>query len=143
MKQFKLFETEENITSSTDKRVILTNKRIWKLESGFGKARTTSIHLQKVSSVEIQYKSWLWALIIGVFFIVAGLLAVLGRSEEIAVLAVIAGVVLIILYLLSRRHLITVTSDGGTKLNILTKGMSSDDVLDFVNKIEQAKSLIK
>ncbi|MCC6372967.1 MAG: hypothetical protein IT236_18335 [Bacteroidia bacterium] len=143
MTQLPLFEGEQIISSSNDKKVTLTNQRLLKLEKGFGNARSISIHHSKISSVEIKYISWPWALIIGIFLLIVGLLNSTLRLDYTTFLGILIGTFFILLYFLSRRHLITITSDGGTRLNIQTKGMSSDDVLAFVNKMEYAKSLIK
>ena len=65
------------------------------------------------------------------------------RESELSTGAYILGGIFVLIYFITRRHLITVASDGGAKINMIAKGMKRENVLDFVNRIENAKSLIK
>jgi hypothetical protein len=46
---------------------------------------------------------------------------------------------LIIAYFMSRRHICTITSDGGSKIIFRTENMPTSALIDFVDKIELAK----
>ena len=138
-----LLEGEEILTESTDKIVTLTNKRIKKSVSSFGNAHVISMHLEKISTIEIHYRSWPWILIFGILLVVTGLILRMQNNAEILFAGILAGLGFILIYFITYRHLITITSDGGTRIDILTKGMKREGVLEFVNKIENAKGLIK
>lgn len=118
-----LLENEELITQSDNNELTLTTLRIRHQTSAFGKANVSSIMLEKISSVEIKYKSKLWFLIIGII-----------------TTPVIIGIILIILYYSSRKHCIVITSDAGTSINVETKWLKHDAILDFINKVEIAKN---
>ncbi len=55
-------------------------------------------------------------------------------------IGIIAGLILVALWWFSRKHLITVKSDGGSSLNILVENMKKKDVENFVLNIVKAKS---
>src|SRR5687768_9674527 len=73
MKKEHLFPNEELITQSDDKLVSLTTKRIRYNSRSWGKSHLISIHLEKISSIEIRYKSWIIILLIGVLLGLAAL----------------------------------------------------------------------
>lgn len=143
METSSLFEGEEILLSSGDKAITLTNKRLRQNESSAGRVHITSIHLEKISSVEIHFKSWILILVLGILLLIGGVIGLIQADKNVSTGAFILGGIFIVIYFITRRHLITVASDGGAKINIIAKGMKRENVLDFVNKIENAKSLIK
>lgn len=143
METSSLFEGEEILLSSDDKTITLTNKRLRQNESSTGRAHITSIHLEKISSIEIHYKSWVLILILGILLAIGGSLLLTQGESELSTGAYILGGIFVLIYFITRRHLITVASGGGAKINMIAKGMKRENVLDFVNRIENAKSLIK
>ena len=133
---------EEILTQSNDKTITLTNFRIRYYESKFGNAGLVSIHLPKVSSIEMKYKSNLSFLYLGGFLIAAGIFIGLTNSyggEEPMLLGTGVGAFLVLIYWLTRRHVVSISSDGGAKINFQTKGMKNEDHVNFINKIEAAK----
>jgi len=140
MENKHLFEGEKIIVESDDKTITLTSHRIRYSEAVFGKARLISIHLEKVSSVEMRYKSHLLFLFLGFFLIIAGIaLGVLSQRPEPLVPGIGLGLLFIIVYWVTRKHVVTISSDGGEKINFQTKGMKSEAHIEFINKIETAK----
>jgi len=78
-------------------------------------------------------------LILTLFAIVGVLIAEIDNmSGGLSEAGIVLGVLFIILYLTSRKHVVTILSDGGGKINFHTKGMKQEQVLDFVNKLESA-----
>ncbi len=51
----------------------------------------------------------------------------------------LGGVVCVVIYLFTRKHVVSIASDGGAKINFETKGMKRETVIGFINKIETAK----
>lgn len=139
MYQGLLLEGEEIITESANKLVTLTNYRIRYHNSSLGQAHLVSIMLNKVSSVEVKYKSWWLLLIPSALLLIGGMLIGAQGNADVMIVGVIAGLLLALIYILSRRHVITIYSDSGSRINFQTKGMHKDKVLEFVNKIEKAK----
>jgi hypothetical protein len=143
MYQGLLVEGEEIITESSNKLVTLTNYRIRYHNSSWGQAHLISIMLDKVSSVEVRYKSWWLLLVPSLILLVGGMLAGVQGIEEAMVIGIGSGLLLALIYVFSRRHVITISSDAGTSINFQTKGMNKDKVLEFVNKVERARKHYK
>jgi len=129
-----LLENENEIITSNGKRIILTNQRIVQNDELAGKSYSISIFLENISSIENQYKSS------PVYLIIAAIAFIGGIGYGSPMIGVIAGLVLVALWWFSRKHLITIKSDGGSSLNILAEKMKKKDVENFVFNIVKAKS---
>lgn len=137
-----LFEYEKVITESGNKEVILTTHRIRHEVSNWGHTHMVSIPLEKISSIEVRYSSWLILLLAGMVSLLMGAFVAGGDyNEQQAQALLIVGVVLIVVYILTRKHVITISSDGGAKINFATKGMNREMVMKFIDKVEEAKSM--
>lgn len=134
-----LLKNEVEITSSSNKQVTLTSHRILYDGKQFGKSKYTSIMLEKISSVEVHCRSWPQILILGILAIAAGLVLAGKGEEQASLLCGGVGLFFCILYLLSRKHFITFTSDGGTKIDLHTSGLKREALLKFVTLVDQAK----
>lgn len=68
----------------------------------------------------------------------------LNEGEQDIIFYMVAGAAIFgLLYFTSRRHVVKVASSSGA-FQFVVKGMGTDEVLDFVNKIELArKELLK
>jgi len=134
-----LLDNERVILQSDDDIVSFTNFRLRYTASEFGKAHIASILLEKISLVEVHYRTKTIYLILTLFAIVGVLIAEIDNmSGGLSEAGIVLGVLFIILYLTSRKHVVTILSDGGGKINFHTKGMKQEQVLDFVNKLESA-----
>lgn len=138
MEKRDLFEGEEIITQSDSNIVTLTNLRVRYTDSEFSRAHIISILLEKISSIEIHYSSQIYYLIVGIIATGFGVVTMMNETNEYGVLIAIVGLILIGLYFSSRKYLITISSDGGGKINFQAKGMKKETILDFVNKVEKA-----
>ena len=138
MEEKHLLENERVITQSDGNIVTLTNLRLRYTDSEWGKAHIISIMLEKISSIEIRYKSKKIFFILAIIVALAGVVAGINGDEEFVALGVGAGVVFLIAYFLSRKHYLTIASDGGAKIRFRIKGLSRDKILDFVNQVEDA-----
>jgi len=129
-----LLENENEIISLNGKRIILTNYRIIQNDQLAGKSYSISIFLENISSIENQYKSS------PVYLIIAGVAFIGGIGYESLMVGVIAGLIFVALWWFSRKHLITIKSNGGSSLNILAEKMKKKDIENFVFNIVKAKS---
>ncbi len=83
----------------------------------------------------MHYSSQIYYLIIGIPVGALGILAASnGPSNPYGALAIVVGIILVAMYFSSRRYLLTISSDGGGKINFQAKGMKRDMILDFINK---------
>jgi hypothetical protein len=129
-------ENEQVITEFTGKdgKITLTNLRVRHTWSQWGQALMVSILLEKISSIELHYRSRLIFVILAILAVAAGVIA----ENEYVGYGIGAGILFIILYLFSREHYLIITSDGGSRIRFRTKGKQKEKVLEFVNEIENS-----
>jgi len=130
----KLLQGEEAITYNNG--IALTNYRVRHIVETSGSANLMSILLENVQSMGMQYKSKPLLLIIGILLIVASVLFSGGKSGVI-VPGLIIGAIFIIAYFFTRKHYLTIAS-AGESINILIKGKSSRELIDYVDTVEEA-----
>lgn len=91
-----------------------------------GRQYSAHIFLRDISCVEVGFESYPAWLVLGIILLIAyGL-----------------GIILIIVYYVTRKHAIIITSNGNAKIKQLIKMGSSDEADDFVSKIIMAKKNI-
>lgn len=113
-------ENEKLLLESDNKQVRLTTHRLRYYETPTRNSNFTSIMLDRISSIELTYhKSSIWLLIIGILTV-----------------PIIIGIILIVLFFTSKRHIVTITPDGGKPIIFQTKGMKRDFLEDFIDKVE-------
>ena len=146
----QLFEGESIITTSKNGEIVLTNRRVRKLTKKRGSAELTSIFLEKISSIEVNYKSYWLFLLLGILLLTfaafTAVMVVFHNSSHVppeALLAALFGIGFVLSYIFSRKHVVTISSDGGAKIVFETRGMSGDEVGRFVNLVEQSKERLK
>jgi hypothetical protein len=138
MEKKDLLDGEEIITQSDENIVTLTNFRIRYTDTQFNQAHIISIMLEKISSIEMHYASQIYYLLAGIIVSAFGIITTANHTNEYGVFAIIIGLILVGMYFSSRRYLLTISSDGGGKINFQAKGMKKETILDFVNKVEKA-----
>lgn len=139
--ELPLLDGEHLLHQSPNHVVSLTTHRVRLHQANGSTAHIVSMMLEKVSSCEIRYLSYPWLLLVGAVVALGGVFALFQRAEPGAVaLLLLLGVVLIIAYLASRRHVVSIASDGGARLSFETKGMRREVVVGFIDNLEQAKN---
>lgn len=133
-----LFNDEIIINQMRNAAVVLTNYRIRYSRKGLSTAHTLSILLEKISSIEVHYKSYPLMLVLGMLLALGSTL-ISGPNKDLSILGYGIGGLLILFFFITQKHVITVESDGGAKMNFRTKAMRPDAILNFVNQIEEAK----
>jgi hypothetical protein len=120
-------ENEKLVLESDNRQLKLTTHRLRYYESTSANSDFTSVMLDKISSVELTYyKSNIWLLIIGILTI-----------------PIIVGIVLIILYFVSKKHIVSVTPDGGKPIIFEVKGMKREFLENFIDKLEGTSMRLK
>ena len=121
------FDNEKVILESDNNQLRLTTHRLRYNETASSNSDFTSIMLDKISSIELTYyKSSIWLLIIGILTI-----------------PIIVGIILIIIFFTSKRHVVSVTPDGGKPIIFETKGMKREFLEGFIDKVEAASMKLK
>jgi hypothetical protein len=119
-------ENENLILESENRQLMLTTHRLRYHESASSNSNFTSIMLDKISSIELTYQTNIWLLIIGIITIPA-----------------VIGIILIILFFTTKKHIVSVSPDGGNPIIFETKGMKRDYLEDFIFKVEKASLALK
>mgnify|MGYP006107042003 CR=1 FL=1 len=120
-------ENEKLIIESGNKQIRLTSHRLRYYETPENNSDFTSIMLDKISSIELTYyKSSIWLLIIGIVTI-----------------PILVGLILVYRFFTLKRHVISVTPDGGKPIIFETKGMKRNFLDDFIDKVEQTSMKLK
>jgi hypothetical protein len=140
MNKPQLLSDENLITESDNKEILLTSHRIRYFSKSWGKTKVISMMLENISSIEVHYSSNIIILAAGCIFILAGLIAGGNDQGDPMILGLIVGSLLILSYFITRKHVVTISSDGGTQINLVTGGMKSEVIIGFIDKIEKAKS---
>lgn len=122
---------EELVTESENKLITLTNFRLRFYSSNRGSAYIVSLMLNKISSIEVHYKSLWFLLIPSIILIVGGLLAGAQNQGDIMIAGLVIGLLLALIYILSRKHIVTVSSMGGAKINFRNKGNETRNANEF------------
>jgi hypothetical protein len=135
----KLLPGENKLITSDNDRMILTNYRITKRDEIWGKSYKISIFLEDISSIEVHFKSHIVLLIIGVLMLLAGLGMSIEAGPIVSVGSIVVGGIFIAIWWFSRKHIVSISSDGGSTLNILAKGMSDSKIDDFITSVQEAK----
>jgi hypothetical protein len=136
----QLLPDEELLVTSNQDKVILTNQRVHLADKEWGRSYQITIFLENISSIENVYRSNPLLLVIAVLGLGVALVTY-NRTYDgaLTIGGFAAGVIFLLLWLNSRRHMVTISSNGGGKLNLPIDGMSEAAVQDFVDKVEAAK----
>ncbi|MCX6306490.1 MAG: hypothetical protein NT040_16120 [Bacteroidetes bacterium] len=137
----KLLPNEENVLTSNEDKIILTNYRVQMTDSLWGQSFNISIFLEDISSIEVKYRSYPFLILLGVLFVLSG--SYLGGQHG-GSGAMTGGIVLGLLFFaawwFTRKRVISISSDGGSSLNFIVTEMSDDTVADFIYKLSLAKN---
>lgn len=137
----KFLQDEQLITASNGNRITLTNKRIQMKDEVLGKAYTIIIFLEDISSTEVQYKSYVILLFLGVLSVLGGLLTG-SSSNNVSAMAggIILGVIFLAIWWFTRKHIVSISSNGGSRMNFGVEGMDSSKIEEFINTLHDAKA---
>lgn len=135
----KLLPNEEKLITSNSEKIILTNHRIQMTESVWGQSFTISIFLENISSFEIKYKNNILFFILGLICLGGGIFMAGQEVSEGLIGGLVLGSIFFALWRGTRKHIISISSDGGASLNFIVQGMSDDAIADFIHKVSVAK----
>lgn len=120
-------DNERVILESDNNQLRLTSHRLRYHETASSNSDFTSIMLDKISSIELKYyNSNIWLLVIGILTI-----------------PIVVGIIIIIFFFTSKKHVISVTPDGGKPILFETKGMKREFLEDFIDKVEATSMKLK
>lgn len=136
----RFLPNEEKLITSNKDKIILTNYRIQMTDRVWGQSFTISIFLEDISSIEIKYKSNILLLLLCTICVLGGLY-IAGQSNGIEGMlgGVILGGIFFAMWWFTRKHIISISSDGGSSLNFIVQGMGDEKIHDFVHNVSLAK----
>lgn len=127
-----LLDNEQIIKQSKNQIVTLSNIRVLYSAKKWGEAHVVSILLNNISSIEIRYKSYL---VLVVLAIISAIITFVLDANFF--LGISFSSICIALFLITRKHYLIISSNGGAKINLQIKGMKTNEVLAFLNQVEQ------
>lgn len=132
MSTLGLLPNEENIMSSTDGALMLTNFRV-KYESinGSGSAYR-SIPLTKVSCCALTTKKYPLLLVLAAL---AGIGVLMSPIEQGRIMASVVAIAFGLAYFFTKNGQIEIVSDSGTSIAVPTKGLKHEDVRKFAEAV--------
>ncbi|MDB5198745.1 MAG: hypothetical protein JWO92_708 [Chitinophagaceae bacterium] len=136
-----LLANEEQLVTSNGNKVILTTHRIQMTDSDWGSSYKIVIFLEDISSIETRFKSNIIFLILGCLGILFGFYFSSQRYNGSTLnIGFIGGIILLGLWLFSKKHVISVSSDGGNSLNFEVGQMSKEQIENFTDNVQSAKA---
>jgi hypothetical protein len=140
-----LLPNEHEILTSNEDKIVLTNKRIQMTEKDWGRSYKISIFLEDISSTQVVYKSNILWLILSILCLLYFAFALLqndrfGYYDKAPMqISFVIGIIFLALYWFSRRHIISIHSDGGKPLEIMVNRMPDSEIEHFFDKVQLAK----
>jgi hypothetical protein len=140
-KELTLLSGEKIIMNSDGNTLTLTNKRIRYNSNTFGNSTYLSITLDSVASCGLVTLSHPILMILLAISIITGIFLYIqnSNSQGTAMLLFGVGFIFLILYLGSRRMVISIASNGGDKILIPVSSMSHASIIAFLDEVEQEK----
>lgn len=135
-----LFPNENKILTSNSNNIILTNYRIHMAEKELGRSYGITIFLEDISSVQLLYKSNFGLLILALLSTLVLLYSLSTGKSDMIMGSLLAGLLLLLLWFLSRKHIVSIHPDGGKPLEFEVGQMPGQQIENFVNKLQLAKA---
>jgi hypothetical protein len=138
----KTLPYEKTLLTAEDKAVALTTHRIRADFRNGGHARVQSIMLEHVTSCEITKTSHPLLLVIGIILAIAGSVgAMTMRSDSTAgaLGIVVIGALFLVIYLATRRIVLSVSS-ASASINLRVTSLGVEGAVAFVDELEAAKA---
>lgn len=132
---------EQDLAKSISDKIVLTDRRIWISTNDWSNAYSIAIFLEDISVVERKHTSTPLYFILGMLALLGSVYQFITTSgEDMLYLAFFAGaVVFLLVWMISRRHLISVTSHSGISLNYEVEQMTKKEIEKFMDDVQQAK----
>lgn len=131
----QMLPDETVVLKSETGQLVLTSHRVRYHSESFGAANIVSIMLEQVASCGLVHSTAPLLLILAGFcalFVVAG-------PGELRVFLLIAGAALVGAYFATRKHILAIAS-AGHHIKVAIQGMSTGDVMRFIEATELAKN---
>lgn len=130
---------ERKLLESDTGEFTLTTHKVRFVHQTRGRAKVTSIMLEHLTACEITYSSRPSLLYFAGAAFMLGILGAMSTDEAGgAVIGIIVALVLVVAYFAQRHQVISLSSPSSS-IRLKTSGMSFQDSLDLLEKVEAAK----
>jgi hypothetical protein len=119
--------------------LILSSHRVRMVDSGVGSFKIVSIMLEEVASCSTIYTSQPLLLLLAMILALAGLYGLTPRHHAVAFVGFALMAMVLFAYWLSRKRVLAIAS-AGEAIRLSLSGWSNEDVLAFVEELEDAKN---
>ncbi len=127
----------EKVLMTSDKEVLtLTNYRVRFDQAATGASNYISICLDCVASCGLVTRSRPLLLIIAA---IIGIIGIAQNNNDLKVGSIIAAMILIGAYFITRKAVIAISSSGGEQIMAPVKGMSRDAIIEFLEMLDDAR----
>jgi hypothetical protein len=127
----------EKVLLTSDKEILtLTNYRVRFDQATRGASNYISICLDCVASCGLITKSMPLLLVIAA---IIGLVGIAQNNGDLKVLSIIAAIILVGAFFITRKAVIAISSNGGERILVPIKGMSRDKIIDFLETLDDAR----
>ena len=131
----KLLPNEEKIINFKNEVITLTNLRINLTHVKWGQTYSNYIFLEDISSVETKFTSTPILLILSAISLLAGIVF----NGSFLLFGSILCVVLIIAWLVTRKFMLLISSNGGTSISFEAHNIDDEAIESFIHEISKAK----
>ena len=136
-----LFSGEKIIVEAENKKVVLTNKRIWKEDISGGKSFYQSIMLPHISSIQCLAEEYFVLLLVAAILFLYTIYDIFinnssSNGNAQGIVAGVAGAIFLILYFITKGSTVIIASSSA-KIKLSIKGMKKDKVLNFIDQVEK------
>jgi hypothetical protein len=122
--------------TSNDSMLTLTSHRVRLDASGTGTSKYVSITLDAVASCGLVTRTRPGLLALAAL---AGIAGVAQSANDARMVLVVLAVFLGVIYLVTRRAVLKISSMGGETITVPAAGMGRDAIVEFLEELEQAK----
>ena len=134
--RLKLLPGEKVLMSSDRDILTLTNYRIRLNEKKKGASNYLSIALDCVASCGLVTKTKPLLLVIAAIFAISG---ITQSQDNLRYGLFIVAFIFVAIYFITRSAALRIDSNGGEKIIVPVKGMGRDDILSFLEAVEDAR----
>lgn len=129
--------TGEKVLMSSDKDIlILTNYRVRLNQAATGASNYISIALDCIASCGLMTKSKPFLLVIAA---ICGAIGITQNKDDLRYGLLVLAAILVVIYFVTRSAVIAISSHGGDKITSPVKGMSQENILEFLEAVEEAR----
>lgn len=136
----QLLPNERILMQSGSNELTLTTHRLRYERRRLAEGEMKSIMLEELCSCGYVKTGHLWLVVLGAVMCVLGYATRSeGLTQSSGSLIMLVGAVCILVFFLSRRHVLSFAS-AGHRIEVMTQGMSTEQVAEFLDATEAAKN---